>query len=79
MLILKGFVSGNNVKIWTLYDYKGPKKTEKYGSYISVKYQEEYDYKNEQTRILYNVAYTGNMGGGDTTLSNKPEPDWSGK
>ena len=35
--------------------------------------------KNEQTRIPYNVAYTGNMGGGDTTLSNKPEPDWSGK
>jgi len=71
--------SGNNVKIWTLYDYKEPKKLKKYGSYMSVKYQEEHDCKNEQTKILYNIAYTGNMGGGDTIFSNKSEPDWSGK
>ena len=60
--------SSNKVKVWELVDLnKAVNSIDK--KYISAKLHTEYDCKEEQTRILYSVLYTGNMGKGEIIRS----------
>ena len=69
--------AGNRVKMWSLYNYKTTQKTDD-ETYISTRSRNEYDCKEEQTRILYFSAHSGNMGGG-VTVSHSPNSsgDWT--
>ena len=61
--------SGNKVKMWTLMDYSTQQQhkiSDQTGKpYRSGKIQEEYDCKEEQSRMLYFSCHSENMGAGD--------------
>ena len=63
--------SGNNVKMWIIYDYKTAQADPFGGTkpYMSTKIQHEYDCKGEQIRVLAASLHTGNMGKGDMIYS----------
>ena len=68
--------SSNKVKVWELVDLnKAVNSIDK--KYISAKLHTEYDCKEEQTRILYSVLYTGNMGKGEIIRSYYTYEKWS--
>ncbi|TDI77997.1 MAG: hypothetical protein E2O81_03680 [Betaproteobacteria bacterium] len=68
--------SSNKVKVWELVDLnKAVNSIDK--KYISAKLHTEYDCKEEQTRILYSVLYTGNMGKGEIIRSYYTSEKWS--
>ena len=57
--------SGNFVKMWELKDYKTVRTSPSTGySYLSAKGQEEYDCKEEKTRLLAFTWFDGKMGSG---------------
>ena len=61
--------NGNSVKMWGLMDYKTVEKTDG-KSYLSSKEQREYDCKEERTRLLAFLWFSGQMGSGKVVLSN---------
>ena len=66
--------SGNMVKMWLLYDYGTVQKhTGSSMLFASVKGQSEYDCKEEQSRILYQVLFSKNMGKGKRITMRDPD------
>lgn len=60
--------NGELVKIWTVIDYKEPRKM--LGKiFRSVVVQEEYDCENELQRVLFVVANSGQMAAGAAVIS----------
>lgn len=58
--------AGNQVKIWTLVDYKKPRVLGKLKPLLSMKVQTEFDCVEKQSRGLSFFAYAGSMGSGET-------------
>ena len=68
--------AGNRVKMWVLVDYKTAKTTADGKTFMSVKSQNEYDCKEEKSRIFYANIHPKNMAGGEiVSVSIKPR-DW---
>lgn len=67
--------NGDKVKMWRLYDYKSAQEVSGY-KFISAKFLDEYDCKQEQTRSLVNTAFSGNMGGGTVIFTNADAGKW---
>ena len=65
--------SGNTVKMWELYDYKEAQKR-KAGITHSYKEQNEYKWKEKQTRLTFQVLYSESMGEGKI-VQTYDEPD----
>ena len=56
---------GNTVKMWTLYDFKPPRRDALGIAYLSAKIQDEYDCEGQQFRPVYRSLHSGNMGRGE--------------
>jgi hypothetical protein len=56
---------GNQVKMWTLVDYKTPRVFGKLKPLMSMKSQIEFDCKEKLSRGISSFAYPENMGGGE--------------
>lgn len=67
--------TGLKVKMWTLLDYKTAQKTNG-KMFMSVKTQNEYDCKEEQSRIFYANFHPKNMGGGEIVISSIKPREW---
>jgi hypothetical protein len=65
--------NGKLVKMWELQDYLTARTGE---NYLSVKIQNEYDCKNEKTRLLFLSTHSGHMGGGDLVEMNNNPGEW---
>lgn len=65
--------NGNMVRMWRLYDLKRGISATGIESYKSSKVQHEFDCKNEQSRIIFITAFSGNMGKGKVVYAG-PEP-----
>ena len=68
--------SGDIVQMWDLFDFKAPQVAEglKYMSRMS---QQEYDCKEDRTRVLFLLIYAGNMGsGGLVKKGPTPSIEW---
>lgn len=65
--------NGDNVKMWSLSDYKTPQGRK---SYMSSKTQDEYDCKEEQSRDLAFSMFSGNMGEGETVFTGPGALRW---
>ena len=61
--------NGNLVKMWDSRDYKTVQTNVGY-SYLSSKGQREYDCKEERTRLLAFLWFSGQMGSGKVVYSN---------
>jgi len=57
--------SGNKVKMWVLENFNSVQEFSG-DKYLSQKAQDEFDYKEEQRRLLYFTWHSENMGGGHT-------------
>ena len=69
---------GNLVKMWGLRDFKTVQKSAAGDSYLSSNAQEEYDCKEEKSRILAFTWFAGKMGNGKVVYSNSDTGDkWS--
>ena len=70
--------SGNKVKMWVLFDYRMVRNDNPYILSKSAKSQQEYDCKEEKSRVLFYSHYTENMGQGDSrTVEKRILPaDW---
>jgi hypothetical protein len=60
---------GSLVKMWDLKDYKTVRKSATGKSYLSDKGQEEYDCKEEKSRILAFTWFDGKMGSGEVVYT----------
>ena len=73
-------LKGNKAKMWTLMDFKNPRKTGVAGEdeYLSSRQLMEFDCKEEKTRTLAFVGNSENMGHGDTIFSDhvSSDTDW---
>lgn len=67
--------NGDKVKMWRMYDYKATQEASGY-KFISAKFQDEYDCKEEQIRFLVNTTFSGNMGGGEVIFTNTDAGKW---
>lgn len=67
--------TGNLARIWVMYDF-GKARTDGSLTYLSFKNHIEVDCKNEKARILNEVTYAGNMGGGKGITTNSPPDKW---
>ncbi len=65
--------NGKSVKMWELQDYLTARTGE---NYLSVKIQNEYDCKNERTRLLFLSLHSAHMGGGDIVEMNNSPGEW---
>jgi hypothetical protein len=69
--------AGNMVKMWNLIDYKKAARTVLSGKpYLSATSQNEYDCKEERSRMLYSYWYTGNMREGKEVDSSSEPSEW---
>ena len=68
--------AGNLVKMWDLHDFKVV-QARPYGTpYRSQKTQQEYDCKEERTRILDILRYSENMGMGEAARADSDLDEW---
>src|SRR5665213_3162180 len=67
--------TGDRVKMWSLADNKSPAVFAG-KSFMSSRFQAEYDCKEEQMRMLYIANSSGNMGLGDIVYSESDAPRW---
>ena len=67
----------NKVKMWSLYDYNTAQEPAGSRPYMSMKFQDEYNCKEEQSRILYSITHSENMGGGRSLYSRKHDMIWT--
>ncbi len=66
----------NKAKHWIMVDYAAPQRLVN-DSYLSVKYQYEYDCKNESIRVLSFVFYSDNMGQGQVVVTDSTPSSWT--
>jgi hypothetical protein len=67
----------NKVKMWSLYDYNTAQEPTGSRPYMSMKFQDEYNCKEEQSRILYTITHSENMGGGRSLYGRKHDMVWT--
>ncbi|MDO8465345.1 MAG: hypothetical protein Q7S46_08860 [Gallionella sp.] len=67
--------NGDKLKMWRVYDYKTIQEASGY-KFISAKFQNEYDCKEEKVRLLVNTAFSGNMGVGEVIFTNTDAGKW---
>ena len=67
--------NGNFVKMWDLMDYK-TMQTVADVSFLSSKTQQEYDCKEERSRLLAFSWFSGQMGNGNVVLSDSEPDKW---
>lgn len=68
--------TGNMVKMWDLADFKSV-QARPYGTpYRSQKAQQEYDCKEQRTRIIDLLRYAENMGTGDVANTDSDPEKW---
>lgn len=67
---------GDLVKMWELWDFK-IKETKGGKSFLSAKYQLEFDCAEERTRELAHLWFSGNMGKGNVVTSESNEGKWT--
>lgn len=68
--------NGDMVKMWILFDFKTVQKP---GAkpFMSIKRQEEYDCKEEQSRTLFSSHYSKNMAYGETVYTFSEPDKWT--
>lgn len=66
----------SKVKMWSLYDYQLEKVLPSGKSYQSMKVQEEYDCKREETRTLGISFHAGNMSAGEVIFTGSKAQGW---
>jgi hypothetical protein len=69
--------AGNMVKMWRLIDLRKAVSIASDKPFISSKGQEEYDCKEEQSRVLALTFHSENMGGGEVVHSEANPTDWA--
>ncbi len=69
--------NGDFVKMWIITDFKMPMKAKTSKPTRSVRAQEEYDCKEEQSRTLYVSLHTLNRAQGDMVGSSSATREWS--
>ena len=67
--------NGDKVKMWKMYDYKSVQEVSGY-KFLSTKFQNEYDCKGAQSRILANTTYAINMGVGEAVFTQSDIGNW---
>ncbi|MBI5438628.1 MAG: hypothetical protein HY936_06725 [Nitrosomonadales bacterium] len=67
--------NGDKLKMWKIYDYKTTREASGY-KFISAKFQDEYDCKEEKIRLLVNTAFSGNMGVGEAVFTSTDAGKW---
>ena len=65
----------NRVTMWTLIDYRVPQKSEG-KTFMSVKSQNEYDCRTEQSRIIYANVYLKSMARGEVVSASIKPRNW---
>lgn len=67
-------------KMWLLYDFKTAQKDDKDDrvSYLSLRFQREYDCKQERARTLAQSFFDGNMARGGEISNDSIERPWEG-
>jgi len=65
----------NLVKMWHLADFKTIQNYQG-SSYLSIKAQSQYDCREEQSRVLREIGFSENMGGGNVAYSISTEKAW---
>jgi hypothetical protein len=68
--------TGDNTKMWVLYDYRSVQSSNTSKPYRSSRRQSEYDCKGRQSRILLLTGHSGNMAGVDTVFSFSTPDKW---
>jgi hypothetical protein len=68
--------NGNFVKMWELRDYKAVQKSN-FGSFLSAKVQQEYDCREEKSRLLAFTWFSEQMGNGTVVYSDNDPYKWS--
>lgn len=69
--------TSDKIIMWSLYDYGVPQEPSSSRPYMSKKSHDEYDCKKRQSRILYSITHSGNMGGGRSLYSHKHDLTWA--
>ena len=66
------------VKMWLLYDFKTAQKDEKDDrvSYLSLRFERQYDCKQERARTLAQSLFDGNMARGKEISNDSTERPW---
>jgi len=64
------------VKMWLLYDFKTAQKNEKDDSYLSLRFQRQYDCKEERAQTLGQSFFDGNMARGKEISNDSIEGLW---
>ena len=67
--------NGDKLKMWKIYDYKTAQKASGY-KFMSAKFQNEYDCKEEKIRFLANTTFSENMGVGEVVFTNTDAGKW---
>lgn len=67
--------NGYKVKMWRMYDYKAAQESGGY-KFMSSKFLDEYDCKEEQKRLLVNTTFSGNMGAGEVIFTIAEAGKW---
>src|SRR5262245_44720851 len=71
-------VNGSLVRMWTMYDFHKPRQDRLSSrKYLSTKMQEEFDCKEQQSRILAFTDYEENMGKGKVLNTYAGSYSWS--
>jgi tetratricopeptide (TPR) repeat protein len=68
---------GNKSKVWILYDLKKATVDNNGKALASAKSQDEFDCKEEQSRSLHTVAYSGTMGRGHVVSTDSTQSQWT--
>lgn len=63
------------VKVRLLYDFKTAQTNHK-GPYLSIRVQQQYDCKEERSRILESSHFDGNMANGKSVSTDTTEEPW---
>ena len=69
-------IDNKMVKMWLLYDFKTDQKDEKDVSYLSLRFQREYNCKQERARTVAQSLFDGNMARGKEISSDSIERPW---
>ena len=69
-------IDKKSVKMWLLYDFKTDQKDEKDASYLSLRFQRQYDCKEERARTLTQSLFNGNMARGEEISNDSTERPW---
>jgi len=67
---------GNKVKMWSMYDYSAVQEGADGKSFLSIKFQDEYDCKEEKIIGLASSFFSENMNRGEVVYSSYSPSNW---